>query len=83
MGLVVLGIFQYLLSQTKKNDSQRSANLDLLEKETIDNARLKGELILSQSKYTDMKQYAQKYYRLYKKYEGLYEATLDKSHKQD
>lgn len=78
MALVVLGVFQYLLSQTKKNDEARTKTFGELEAEKLENVRLQGQLFVYEGKYAQMKQHAQKYYRLYRRYETLYKREIEK-----
>lgn len=73
----MLGIFQYLLSQIKNAEAQRNSSFDKLEAEKLENVRLQGQLFVYEAKYNEMKSHAQKYYKLYKRYEGLYETTLN------
>lgn len=79
MALVVLAIFQYLLTQIKNSDKTRDEMFDELAEEKLEAVRLKGQIILYEAKYTQMKNYAQRYYKAYKQYENLYNKTLEKT----
>ncbi len=72
MSLVILGLIQYIANYTKNGDKHRSATFDLLEAEKLENVRLQGQLFMYDQKVKEMQVYARKYYRLYRRYEGMY-----------
>lgn len=47
--LIVIGLLQYLVAITKRNDRDREKIIEALEKEKIENAKLKARIVILES----------------------------------
>lgn len=75
LAFVIVGLLQWAVSLTKNADTRRQELFKQIEEAKLENARLKGQLIMYSDKLTDLNERLKDYKARYAHFKELYEAT--------
>jgi F0F1-type ATP synthase membrane subunit b/b' len=75
LAFVIVGLLQWVVAITKSSDKRHNELIEQLTEAKLENARLKGQLIIYSDKLGDMSERLKEAKNNYRHFKELYEAT--------